>query len=86
MKTVTSLALVFLGLLLVCPAKPLYADADCLSCHGDATMQDAAGHSISVNADKFHASIHGSLKCNDCHTAIHDYPHPDKPAAVQCET
>jgi predicted CXXCH cytochrome family protein len=86
MKTVSSLALTCLGLLLVLCPKPLHADADCLSCHGDASMQDASGHSIAVNADKFHASIHGSLKCNDCHTAIHDYPHPDKPAAVQCQT
>ena len=86
MKTVSSLVLAFLGLLLVGPARPLHADVDCLSCHGDASMQDASGHSIAVNADKFHASIHGTLKCNDCHTAIHDYPHPDKPAAVQCET
>lgn len=86
MKTASSLVLALLGLLLVGSARPLYADVDCLSCHGDAAMQDGSGHSIAVNADKFHASVHGSLKCNDCHTAIHDYPHPDKPAAVQCET
>jgi predicted CXXCH cytochrome family protein len=88
MKTFSSLGLALFasGLLLTGPVRPLYADADCLSCHGDAGMQDASGHSIAVNADKFHASVHGSLKCNDCHTAIHDYPHPDKPAAVECQT
>ena len=67
-------------------ARVLHGDADCLSCHGEAGMQDASGRSIAVSADKFHASMHGSLKCNDCHTAIHDYPHPDHPAPVKCET
>jgi predicted CXXCH cytochrome family protein len=88
MKTAFSFALATFvaGLLLAGSARPLYADSDCLSCHNDPTLQDASGHSIGVNADKFHASIHGTLKCTDCHTGIKDYPHPDKPAAVQCET
>ena len=55
----------------------LYAQTDCLSCHADKTMQDAAGHSIAVDGNTFSASIHGSMKCNDCHADIKDYPHPD---------
>jgi len=47
-------------------------------------MQDASGHSIGVDADVFHASIHGSLGCTDCHTSIKQYPHPDQPVAVKC--
>src|SRR5579875_731913 len=87
MKSVSSISLPLALGLLVCAgsARVLHADADCLSCHGEASMQDASGHSIAVNADKFHASIHGTLKCNDCHTAIHDYPHP-QPAPVNCES
>ena len=66
-------ALLFLGL-----PSMLLAQTDCLSCHADKTMQDAAGHSVGVDADTFHASIHGSLSCTDYHTSIKQYPHPDK--------
>jgi predicted CXXCH cytochrome family protein len=84
MKTLSCLIFFFAVLLLSGSAQPLHADADCLSCHGDPTLQDASGKSIGVNADKFHSSIHGSLKCTDCHTSIHNYPHPDHPAPVHC--
>ncbi len=88
MKTVSSFALTFFvsGVFLALPARPLHAQTDCLSCHGDPTMQDAGGHSIGVDAGKFHASVHGSLACTNCHADIKGYPHPDQPAAVQCET
>jgi predicted CXXCH cytochrome family protein len=88
MKTLSSFGLTLFAsaLLFVATARPLHADTDCLSCHGDTTMQDANGKSVGVDANKFHGSIHGGLKCNDCHKDIHDYPHPDHPAAVQCET
>jgi predicted CXXCH cytochrome family protein len=62
------------------------AQTDCLGCHGDKTLQDASGQSVGVDGDKFHASIHGSLSCSDCHTSIKEYPHPDKLEAVKCET
>ena len=67
-------------------AGSLPAQTDCLSCHGDKTLQDANGHSVSVDGDVFHSSKHGSLGCSDCHKDIKEYPHPEKPAAVQCET
>lgn len=67
-------------------APALRAQTDCLSCHGDKTMQDSNGHSVGVDADAFHASIHGSLSCTDCHTSIKEFPHPDQPAPVKCET
>ena len=76
----TSTSAVLLSLLLaICLSGPsaLRAQTDCLSCHADKTMQDAAGHSVGVDADVFHASIHGSLGCTDCHTSIKEYPHPD---------
>ena len=63
----------------------LSAQADCLACHADKGLQDAAGHNISVDGDTFGKSIHGSLKCNDCHADIKEYPHPDKIAKVQCD-
>lgn len=48
-------------------------------------MTDSAGHSIAVDGKAFGDSIHGSLKCNDCHADIKEYPHPDKLAKVECK-
>jgi predicted CXXCH cytochrome family protein len=64
----------------------LSAQADCLACHADKGLQDAAGHNISVDGDAFGQSIHGSLGCNACHSDIKGYPHPDKIAKVKCDT
>jgi hypothetical protein len=47
--------------------------AECLTCH------DEKGAS-------FQASVHGSVNCTDCHTAIKGYPHPEKMAKVKCDT
>ncbi len=74
-----------LAILAIAPGA-LHAQTDCLTCHGDATMTDAAGHSIAVDGQKFSASIHGSLQCSNCHADIKDYPHPDKIAPVDCKT
>ncbi len=63
----------------------LAAQTDCLACHGDAGMTDSGGHSISVDGKTFSSSIHGSLKCGDCHADIKEYPHPDKVAKVECK-
>lgn len=86
MKTFASfcLTLVASALVLTGPARPLYAQTDCLACHGDPTLQDSSGKSIGVSADKFHASIHGSLKCQDCHTNVKGYPHAGNAAVVDC--
>jgi len=88
MKTVSSITLTLAAaaLLLFAAPRAAHAQADCLGCHGDSSMQDASGHSISVDGDKFHQSIHGVLKCNDCHITIKEYPHPDKIESVKCET
>ena len=72
------------GLLLLFSWPALRAQTDCLSCHGDTTMQDAAGHNVGVDANLFHASVHGGLDCTACHADIHGYPHPDHPAQVNC--
>jgi predicted CXXCH cytochrome family protein len=70
--------------LLAVPGR-LWSQAECLACHGDKTMQDANGHSIAVDGDKFSSSIHGSLDCKGCHADIKEYPHPDKIAKVDCK-
>ena len=81
-----TLAVGFATLLFVGFPFILRAQTDCLSCHADKTMQDASGHSVGVDGDKFKASMHGSLGCVDCHTSIKEYPHPDNPTAVKCDT
>jgi predicted CXXCH cytochrome family protein len=87
MKTVSSIASTLCVFIALAVASQGYAQAtDCLSCHGDAGMQDGAGHSISVDAQKFHLSIHGSLECGNCHADIKEYPHPDKVKHVDCST
>lgn len=64
----------------------LHAQTDCLACHGDKDMQNAAGHSISVDGNTFKASAHGSFQCSDCHADIKGYPHPEHIAPVECKT
>jgi formate dehydrogenase gamma subunit len=68
------------------PAHPLKQDETCLACHGQAGMTSAKGKSVSIDPGKHAASVHGILGCTDCHTAIKDFPHPDKIAKVQCLT
>ncbi|MGB9146728.1 MAG: cytochrome c3 family protein [Acidobacteriaceae bacterium] len=80
------LAVLVSAVLFLTLPRSLRAQADCLSCHGTPGMADSSGNSISVDADKFHASIHGSLKCADCHTNVKGYPHPANAAVVDCST
>jgi len=88
MKTVSFITLTLFASSLLAGAKPGVAQgtADCLACHADLSMQDASGHSISVDGQKFHSSIHGSLQCGDCHASIKEYPHPDHVTAVKCDS
>jgi formate dehydrogenase gamma subunit len=65
---------------------PLKQDQGCLACHGQADMKSAEGRNISIDPGRHAASVHSILSCNDCHTAIKDYPHPAKVARVQCST
>lgn len=64
----------------------LKQDEGCLACHGEAGMKSESGKSISIDAAKHAASVHGMLGCTDCHTTITDFPHPAKRRKVQCAT
>jgi len=75
-----------LAALLLTLSLHLQAQTDCLACHADTSMQDSAGHNIGVDAGKFGSSIHGGLKCSDCHADIKEYPHPEHLKKVQCST
>jgi predicted CXXCH cytochrome family protein len=86
MKTATSIALVFGALLIFSAPRVGRAETDCLACHATADIQDASGKSVFIDGHIFGESMHGSLKCGDCHAAIKDYPHPEKITPVQCES
>jgi predicted CXXCH cytochrome family protein len=86
MKTTLSMALALGALLALAAPCVALAEADCLSCHGDKSLQDATGNNIGVDAHVFGESLHGSLQCVDCHTTIKDYPHPDQVTRVKCES
>ena len=47
------------------------ATTDCLSCHQD-------------QGTSAKASVHGSLACTQCHSTIHEYPHPQQVVRVKC--
>ncbi len=55
MKTVSSIALAFAAFALVAGPAPgvAQANSDCLACHADASLQNASGHSVSVNEHTF---------------------------------
>ncbi|MDR3772504.1 MAG: cytochrome c3 family protein [Terracidiphilus sp.] len=88
MKSFFSVPVTLVACALLIGAAPLRAQSksECLACHADAGLQDASGHSVSVDEHKFGASIHGSLECVNCHAAIKGYPHPDKVTPVKCDT
>jgi|SRR5579875_165136 len=67
-------------------ALPAFAqqNSDCLACHGQRGMQNAAGRSVYINGAKLSTSVHGVLQCTSCHTDIKSYPHPPRPVAVNC--
>jgi cytochrome b subunit of formate dehydrogenase len=70
------------------PPKP--TNEDCLACHGDSglsTVRNGKTVSLHVDADKFKASIHGTVfSCVDCHTDLKSSPHENTPAKVNCAT
>jgi formate dehydrogenase gamma subunit len=78
----TLLALVYLIFALPRSA----ADQGCLACHGQAGMKSDQGKDIYIDPVKHAASAHAILGCQDCHTAIKEFPHPAKIAKVQCAT
>jgi hypothetical protein len=65
-------------------------NADCLTCHGDASLtQDVDGKPVSLHVDpeKFKNSLHGGMfSCVDCHTDVKSSPHENVPAKVSWVT
>lgn len=70
------------------PAQKL-KDADCLTCHGDATLttEGANGSTVSlfVDQNKFKHSVHGRMfHCVDCHSDVKSLAHEKPPEKVSC--
>src|ERR1044071_4937176 len=62
------------------------SDDTCLACHQQEGMTAQIGGQpvpITINAEHFSASVHGTEKvaCVDCHTNITGFPHPEVTAS-----
>lgn len=62
---------------------------DCLACHGDKALKNAAGRSMFIDPAAFGASFHGraGLGCTDCHSDlknVQDFPHIQNLQSVRC--
>ncbi len=62
------------------------SDEVCLACHQQQGMTTQIGGQsvpLTIDADKFSASVHGTEKvaCVDCHTNITGFPHPEVTAS-----
>jgi len=61
-------------------------DSDCLDCHSDPELVDAAGRLLYTSEDSLAASAHDGFDCVDCHTDIEELPHGNvkKVACATC--
>lgn len=53
----------------------------CEGCHKYAfsmTMKDGSAHSLSVDSDDLSSSVHGKLRCSDCHFGYSAREHPER--------
>lgn len=63
----------------------------CLMCHEDQSLKDAAGRSLFTSQERFEQSVHGrsGITCVSCHAdleSVKDFPHAEKLAKVNCAT
>jgi hypothetical protein len=62
----------------------------CLKCHGDEdekteTRDDGTVVNLYMDYEQFEASVHGELKCHNCHNTIVKLPHEEPlPISVSC--
>ena len=68
----------------------IYPNKRCMKCHGDEdekTEERDDGTVVNIYRDpeEFAASVHGELKCQNCHTGITKLPHQEPlPISVSC--
>lgn len=60
--------------------------ADCISCHGSMQgtikAQNGAMIDLNVDAEKFKASVHGTLACSECHAGLAGTAHASAGSSV----
>ncbi|OPY69089.1 MAG: cytochrome c-type protein NapC [Syntrophorhabdaceae bacterium PtaU1.Bin034] len=78
-----------LFLFFVASARAVVTNEECMGCHGekDLTTQGPKGKTVSLFTDQavFEKSVHGELKCIDCHE-IKEVPHPAKVKVTPCSS
>ncbi|MDH4232692.1 MAG: cytochrome c3 family protein [Nitrospirota bacterium] len=78
--------LLFLTLLLLPRPGLCQESANCLACHSSmkGRIKNVSGALVELNVDaeKFNASVHGSLSCSDCHIRFSDNPHTTPSSGV----
>ena len=81
-----SLIQALLGVAAAAQAQHKPKDIECLACHSDQTQSAGGAYTNpAVDADKFHASIHGGMfACVDCHKDVKSAPHDNTPAKITC--
>src|SRR4051795_12876557 len=82
------LLLVLLTLTAFSPAAQKIRDADCLTCHADASLaaeENGKQVSLFVDQNKLKHSFHGRLfGCVDCHTDVKSLAHDTPPKKITC--
>jgi len=54
------------------------ANEDCLECHSDPELTNAAGQSMLVDPTHLSGSVHEGYTCVECHTSITELPHAEE--------
>lgn len=67
--------------------KRIIPNERCLTCHGDEkektdVRDDGSPVKIFVHRKQIEASVHGELRCTDCHTTIERVPHRKAPQVI----
>lgn len=61
-------------------------DDNCLLCHKYRTLSriDESGKTriYFINNELFHSSVHGRIKCTECHSGITKIPHEDNTTGI----
>jgi cytochrome b subunit of formate dehydrogenase len=84
------LVLIFMSILLYSVSTPMAADVEnCALCHQYSGLgridKDGKKRLFYINEDAYTHSVHGRLRCKDCHVKVEKFPHADI-EKVNCAT
>jgi nitrate/TMAO reductase-like tetraheme cytochrome c subunit len=74
-----------IGLVALLPDRVEAQEVDCLMCHANPAFWESRddGDRFVVTRETLDASIHGRLRCVDCHEGL-TFPHPEDRAPATC--